>query len=298
VVVKDGRRGNYAIQKQREPQAKVVWVHVDELKRYRAPQHQVAEAKDQAEVAAQPEYVMEAIVDHRGNWNRVAEREFLVKWLGYEEEQNSWEAAANLNNNKAVQQYVREVKREKKKSSAVVKGAAEELRSEFIEADLLKWDPQSIVQKVCDRIGVNPSMVRFLWASPPCRTMSNAPYNVGRGEGHGYNYRDFSDPQRGPCCSRPECKYRQMAVEHDQFLPMLQQTFQEDRRRGLQYDFMVENPGACLRRRPYALLHNWPDMVQVALKTVSLCAFKHPAMKPTDLFTSLVDYTPRGETGS
>ena len=106
MVVKDGRRGNYAIQKQREPQAKVVWVHVDELKRYRAPQHQVAEAKDQAEVAAQPEYVMEAIVDHRGNWNRVAEREFLVKWLGYEEEQNSWEAAANLNNDKAVQQYV------------------------------------------------------------------------------------------------------------------------------------------------------------------------------------------------
>ena len=74
----------------------------------------MAEAKDQAEVAAQPEYVMEAIVDHRGNWNRVAEREFLVKWLGYEEEQNSWEAAADLNNDKAVQQYVREVNEKKK----------------------------------------------------------------------------------------------------------------------------------------------------------------------------------------
>ena len=79
---------------------------------------------------------------------------------------------------------------------------------------------------------------------------------------------------------------------------MLQQMVQADRIGGLSYDFMVENPRACLRLRPYARLHNWPDMVQVALKSVDLCTFKHPTMKPTDLFTSLIDYTPKGDTSS
>ena len=60
---------------------------------------------------------------------------------------------------------------EKKKCSAVVKGAAKALRLEFVKADLLKWDPRSIVQELCEKIGVDPGMVRFVWASPPCRTM-------------------------------------------------------------------------------------------------------------------------------
>ena len=65
VVVKDRHRGNYAVQRQREPQATVSWAHVDELKRHQAPANQVSEAKEQAEVAAQPEYVMEAVVPPR-----------------------------------------------------------------------------------------------------------------------------------------------------------------------------------------------------------------------------------------
>jgi len=310
VVVKCGHRGNYAIQRLRETDAKVAWAHVDELKQFVAAPRDMRYAVEQAKVAAQPEYVMEAIIGHRGNWAKAADREFLVKWWGFEDEHNTWEKAANLNNDKAVKQYVKEVNNAKftkgvadfkkaagsKKCGAVVK--AEDLRSEFIKADLLEWNPATIVQDICGKVGIAPEKVKFVWASPPCRTMSNAAYNVGRGEGHGYNFRDFSDPERGPCCSRKECKYRMLAVEHDRFLPMLQLMFQADRRRGLQYDFAVENPRACMRLRPYAQLHQWPDMVQVALKTVDLCAFSHPAMKPTDLFTSLTEYAPKGETGS
>ena len=193
---------------------------MDELKTYRAPQVEISEAVEQAEVASQPEYVMEGIVGHRGNWSRTAEREFLVRWAGYGDEHDSWEKAATLNNDKAVAQYVREVNAKAKsdaakRCSAVLSDTKKELRSEFIQADLLKWDPQLIVQKVCAEVGVQPENVRFVWASPPCRTMSNAAYNTGRGEGHGYNFRDFTDPERGPCCSRKDCKYRQMAVEHD-----------------------------------------------------------------------------------
>ena len=67
VVVKSGHRGNYALQRQRELRAKLVWAHVDEIKRYVAPAVEVEEAAEQAEEAAQPEYVMEAIIGHRGN---------------------------------------------------------------------------------------------------------------------------------------------------------------------------------------------------------------------------------------
>ena len=299
VVVKSGHRGNYALQRQRELRAKLVWAHVDEIKRYVAPAVEVEEAAEQAEEAAQPEYVMEAIIEHRGNWSRAADREFLIKWAGYGEEHNTWETAETLNNDKAIKQYVREVNADRaaaKKSAAVVRQAAP--RSEFIQADLLEWQGKDIVSEVCRRLGVDSKQVVLVWASPPCRTMSNSAYNTGRGSGHGYNYRDFKDPQRGPCCSDPSCKYRQMAVEHDRFLPMLQSMIAADRTRGCTYDFVVENPRACLRLRPYAWLSNWPASVPVDLKVVNLCAFDHPAMKPTDLFTSLVEYQPRGRTGS
>ena len=172
------------------------------------------------------------------------------------------------------------------------------LRSEFIQADLLSWRGDNIMQELCSQLGIGSHQVLFVWASPPCRTMSNAAYNTGRGEGHGYNYRDFQDPERGPCCNDESCKYRRMAIEHDRFLPMLQGMFAADREKGCKYDFAVENPRACLRLRPYAWVCNWPPAVQVELKTVNLCAFDHPAMKPTDLFTSLVDYQPTGRTGS
>lgn len=42
------------------------------------------------------EYVVEAIRDRRYNM-RLKEREFLIKWQGYEEEENTWEPEGNLN---------------------------------------------------------------------------------------------------------------------------------------------------------------------------------------------------------
>jgi len=168
---------------------------------------------------------------------------------------------------------------------------------QFICADILERDPYCLIEDICRAAGVRKQDVLFLWASPPCETFSNAAYNVGRGEGHGYNYRDFNDPERGPCCEDPECKYRAKAILHDRFVPRLQQMIQHDWDHGFHYDYMLENPHGCLGQRPpVADVLRWPDQ-RVNKFTVDQCAFEKLTQKPTDLWTNLDNFRPKGTTG-
>ena len=51
------------------------------------------------------EYVVEAIIDHRGNPNRRSTLEFLVRWLGYEPEEDTWLPWKNVKELAALDVY-------------------------------------------------------------------------------------------------------------------------------------------------------------------------------------------------
>lgn len=173
-----------------------------------------------------------------------------------------------------------------------------------IQADLVKWGYQNIMNHVCTIADIKPEDILIVWASPPCETFSKADSGnfsklaVSQCKGHGCNYRNPYDPLKGPCCNEENCKYRRKAVEHDQFLPMLKNMIAYDRMLGRNYQFVFENPVGCMRRRPYAQLSAWPSEVSVCHKTVDYCAYGHRYRKSTDLWTSLTNWQPHGTTGS
>jgi hypothetical protein len=53
------------------------------------------------------EFVVEAIVDHRGDRNRRSKMEFLVKWQGYKIKYDSWEPYENLRNTNQLIAYLK-----------------------------------------------------------------------------------------------------------------------------------------------------------------------------------------------
>jgi hypothetical protein len=53
------------------------------------------------------EFLVEEILAHRGNDKRKTSLEFLVKWQGYSDENNSWEPWNNLKDNSFLHDYLR-----------------------------------------------------------------------------------------------------------------------------------------------------------------------------------------------
>ena len=54
------------------------------------------------------EFFIEKILEHRGNLKRRSEIEFLVRWLGYDEQHDSWEPYANLRDSTQLHAYLLE----------------------------------------------------------------------------------------------------------------------------------------------------------------------------------------------
>ena len=307
IVVKTGHRGNYLLQPQRDVEAECIWVHVDQIKAYVSDQNEREEALQQAEEALElerSEFAIEAIVGHRGSLKHNT-REVLVKWVGYELDTSDWRDPDTLQNKEVVRQYFSRGNPNQRVYDLAASASDRSDRliyeamtphSGFIQADILDQDPDTLVGDICRSARVKPEEVVLVWASPPCQTFTNSAYNVGRGSGHGYNYRDFADPERGPCCQDLGCPYRKMAELHDRCVPHLQKMVQADWDRGIGYDYVVENPHGCLGLRPYTQTRHWPDQ-RVNKFTVDQCAFGKLTQKPTDLWTSLPQFRPVGSTG-
>ena len=51
-------------------------------------------------------FIVDEIRAHKGNWNKVSEMSFLVKWTGYDEDENTWEPWANVRDTIAIQDYL------------------------------------------------------------------------------------------------------------------------------------------------------------------------------------------------
>jgi Chromo (CHRromatin Organisation MOdifier) domain len=52
------------------------------------------------------EFLVETIIDHRGNIKRKTDLEFLVSWLGYDDRDNSWEPYSNLRDAGKLHDYL------------------------------------------------------------------------------------------------------------------------------------------------------------------------------------------------
>jgi hypothetical protein len=216
----------------------------------------------------------------------------------------TWEAEETFDNPQLIKEYftrgnpLQQAHNEPARIASLHEAEIRELPNggTFVKMDLLKQDPATFMSQLCRLCDISPKDVLFVWASPPCNTFSNAAYNVGRGTGHGYNYRNFDDPQRGPCCDDANCEYRKLAVLHDKFLPFIQKMVHYNRVRGHDFDFGIENPRACLRQRPYMDAKNW-HQGEVKLVDIDMCAYGHLAQKPTDFWTNMATYTPMGNTG-
>ena len=153
--------------------------------------------------------------------------------------------------------------------------------------DILTVDPTRLLQHICKAAGVQPEEVLLVWASTPCETLSAAdPSNSSRGNEH----RDHPDPESLRPAKRDRTDGKAAKAElHGRFLPALMVMAACDRVRGLQYNFLFENPRASLRPRPYMHISTsvWPRVLEVLRRSVHLCAFKHYFKKATDSWTSL-----------
>jgi len=72
------------------------------------PYHHDANLQDPRQVAARDQqlFVVEKIVDMKGNRGKVDSLRFKVRWLGYEESDDTWESYSALKDNALLHEYL------------------------------------------------------------------------------------------------------------------------------------------------------------------------------------------------
>lgn len=123
---------------------------------------------------------------------------------------------------------------------------------------------------------MHPSIVKFIWFSPPCRTFSQVD---ATNRERGYGYRDFTDISRPPLQSITS-KYGRIAREDDLLASFWIQLAVLWAKLCNATRWMLENPVGSLEHRPY--MQNIANM-----KTVHYCAYGKEYRKPTRLWTNL-----------
>ena len=61
----------------------------------------------------QEEFIVESIVNHRGNWSNLKSIELLVRWQGYTSEADSWEPWSSLRRVAALHDYLHRINQTK-----------------------------------------------------------------------------------------------------------------------------------------------------------------------------------------
>lgn len=161
----------------------------------------------------------------------------------------------------------------------------------------MNLDASSAIEQLMGLAGVHPDLLAHVHASPPCKTFA-APDSTNSSKDPPCNYRDPRSPDREPRAGPDSDPYRQEAVKHDKLVEHILDMLTEAKEKGANFEFSIENPRAALRRRPYMLAEHWPESIKAERKTVDYCAYGYPYRKSTDVWTSLLEWHPKGRTGS
>jgi hypothetical protein len=182
--------------------------------------------------------------------------------------------------------------------SAVVRAAG---RVRPITQDILELvdNPAAgtVVQQICDLLGISMEEIALVWASPPCETYTRLDAsNISRSNHHRDHDTEHKEARAVADCYTPEdFKKRQKALDHDRLTAGVTEGFVEDNRGGEKYPYAMENPHGMLARRQFMQLESW---VRVASrKLVHYCNYGGQFHKPTDIWSSLANWVPGGRSG-
>tara|TARA_B100001057_G_scaffold442988_1_gene478756 strand:- start:337 stop:1233 length:897 start_codon:yes stop_codon:yes gene_type:complete len=171
-----------------------------------------------------------------------------------------------------------------------------------LEADLLHETPETLYRKVRQYIKEKKKLkstdklkirLVFTTASPDCSTFSRL-NDINRNRN--CCYRDTTHPDAPPVKYPPE--YRKRAILGDLLVKKVKKIlFAWYRHSGKTMKFVVENPDAYLKCRPYMKYKKcWVD--DVYLHKVDYCAYNHFWKKPTDIWTNIGNWKPKGMSGN
>jgi len=191
--------------------------------------------------------------------------------------------------------------RERKEARTKIREARQERREArrkkrgFVREDLLSLPAEQALRQICELAGVDVGDVAHVHASPPCRTYSPADA-TNAGKVPPCNYRNPEDPERGPCCEDPACKYRRIALHDDNLVQHILSIFQHARESMPAVNVSLENPHGSLRLRPF--MRRFESCRDVKCAHVDYCAYGYLYKKATDIWTTVLDWVPFGITGT
>ena len=84
---------------------KVYQMHIDRLRKLNVANGISRQQLVDLAIADQHEFVVESILDHRGDPRRKSSLEFLVHWAGYSSEEDTWEPWKNVRDVAAMDVY-------------------------------------------------------------------------------------------------------------------------------------------------------------------------------------------------
>ena len=293
-----------------------VKVHVDDMnsfKRWSGAELREAEAykpelKSEAS-STKKKYGVAEIMDEKDR--ETDHHQYLVRWGGRKENGEEWECswrpATDLDCHLLIMEWEMTTAQQKgrKRKRAKEMGVAMQVESRemvALQQDILQLVMQSekgtVIQQVCDKLGIDINEVLFVWASPPCETYTRLDVtNASRGNEH----RDHSGLEKEPrsiesCHSEADFEKRKKAIDHDRMLCGLIAGFIKDNRLSHCYSFAVENPQGMLAERPFMQTDEWCRLVHRQM--VHYCNYGGRFWKPTHIWTSLRGWLAGGKSGT
>ena len=152
-----------------------------------------------------------------------------------------------------------------------------------------EYDYNTMLVQICLAAGIALSEVLFLWASPPCNSISPCgTVNDLRGSG----YRIYSDPTWPP--RDDGSKYAKIAQNHDFMTSRVTRAMiHAHTEHGVH--IAAENPRGGMERQWFMNAPAWKAITEK--QVVDYCAFRHPYKKPENIWVSEFGWSPTGITG-